>query len=378
MRTVVRLLPLLLAGLALFGYAMLVSAAEPFSERVLSDPDRIMIRQGVWLLASFVVAAVAARVDYHRWRRLAIPLVVVTALLLILCFVPGIGRRFNGSNRWIHLGITVQPSELAKFTVVLFLAAWVQDNRRRVREFVHGVVQPLMVMGAIAGLILIETDFGTTALITAAGLGVLFMGGMALRHLGALAAALAGVFWAGISYSEEHRNRFLAWLHPERYAETDAMQLMQSYRAFGLGGLFGVGWNNSVQKQINLPESHTDFIFPIIGEEMGLVVTLAVVAVYLAVFVIGMVIALRAPDSFGRMLAMGIVLTFSLQAAINLGVVTGCLPTKGIALPLISYGGSGLLSFGLMLGVLINIGRHAAGLVADTDTLQIRNAVRAV
>ncbi len=373
------ILVLLVVALAVGGLLVLGSASAAFAEYRFKDPAYLLQRQIIWAAIAAVVGVTAAMVDYHRWRPWVVPLLAACAVMLVLCLVPGIGVRRNGASRWIAIGPALfQPSELTKFAMVLFLAWWIHRNERRVAGLQHGIVIPMAVMGTVLGLVLIEPDFGTTMLAFAIGIFLLMLGGAHLGYISVLGALLSGGF-AVIIYSDPERlERLSAFLYPERYADDAALQLVEAMRAFSLGGVAGVGLDNSVQKHFWLPESHTDFVFPIIGEELGLWATLAFLAAYLGILLCGMWIGWRAPDTFGRLLAWGITLTIVTQALLNIAVVTGCLPTKGIALPLVSYGGSSLAVTGLMIGVLVNIGRHASGLVRDPDTLAIKDGLRHV
>ena len=358
---------------------MLASVSEPYAAFRHRNPDHFLIRQVVWMAVALAAGAVASRIDYHRWREWWLPLVLGVVVLLGLCFVPGIGLRANNSRRWIGLGFaSFQPSELAKFAVVVFLASWIRDNRRHVGTWRDGILVPMGVLSVVLLLIFVEPDYGTTMLISTVGLAMLFFGGTRIWHIGVVGAALGALFSIAVAMDPERLARLLAFLHPERYAQTDAAQLLAGLRAFSLGGPFGVGVGNGVQKMLYLPEAHTDFIFPVIGEEMGLPMTLLFVALYWGIFACGMAVTAGAPDTFGRLLAFGLTLMFTMQALINLGVVTGLLPTKGIALPLVSYGGSALLGCGLMMGTLLNIARRAARLVPDEHLRPIRDAVSRV
>ncbi|MCX7819388.1 MAG: putative lipid II flippase FtsW [Kiritimatiellae bacterium] len=378
-RAVNAVLVLLVISLAAAGLMVLASASAAYAEHRFRDPAYLIQRQIMWAAVAAVVGLIASVVDYHRWRPWAVPLLVVSAVLLILCFVPGVGVRRNGASRWISLGFGLfQPSELTKFVMVLFLSWWIHRNERRVAGLQDGIVIPMAVMGTVLGLVLIEPDFGTTMLVFLIGVLLLYLGGAHVGYLAVLGALVSGGFAVLVFSDQERMERMLAYLHPERHVEGAAHQLVEAMRAFSLGGVAGVGLDNSVQKHFWLPESHTDFIFPIIGEELGLWATLAFLAAYLGILLCGTWIGWRAPDTFGRLLAWGITLTIVAQALLNIGVVTGCLPTKGIALPLVSYGGSSLAVTGLMIGVLLNVGRHAGGLVSDPDTQRIKDGLRHV
>jgi cell division protein FtsW len=306
-----------------------------------------------------IVAVAASRLSSETYRRAAYPLLLVALVALVLVLVPGIGLARGGARRWLHLGpLSVQPSELAKFAVVLYLARSMVKKGDRLPSFRLGVVPHYLVVGAIAGLVLLEPDFGTAAL--AAGLLVimLFVGGvparlLALPAVGAL-PALAYVVWR----APYRWARIIAFLYPDRDPLGVNFQLKQSFIAFGSGGLWGVGLGESRQKMFYLPEAHTDFLFSVIGEELGLAGALLVLALFAIVGARGFRIAVRHPDPFASLLAFGVTLSLVLQGVVNAGVVLGCLPTKGLALPFLSYGGSAMIAALGQIGVLLALSRE--------------------
>jgi cell division protein FtsW len=340
--------------LILVTLGILILASASSTER--DDAGYFVKRQLMWLAFAFCGAAIAARFDYRHYQKLAIPLAAFSALLLTLVRIPGIGTNINGSWRWLKLGpLTVQPSEIAKLGIIMLFAWWIARNQRRIDELKRGVVIPFSMLGIFAVLLLVEPDFGTTMLVSSVVVGMMFLGGVRIAPL--LLTGLMGLFGVLIMIFQnpERMSRILAFLDPQKYHNDKAWQLINSLRAFASGELVGVGFGNSMQKYDYLPEAHTDFIFPIIGEELGLITALIVVLMYAVLFVFGMRIAFNARDDFGRFVAFGITLMITIQALINFAVVTGCVPTKGLALPFISYGGSSLLISGVMVGILINI-----------------------
>jgi cell division protein FtsW len=311
-----------------------------------------------WMVVALVAGMLTAAVDYHRWQDYWIPIAVLSAALLVLVLIPHIGFKIGGSRRWLKIGaVSFQPSELAKFAVVVMLSAWTARVGRKATTVLHGILKPGLMLGVILGLIFLEPDFGTTILVALVGVAILFAGGGPWPYLlGGGVLGFAG-FAVAILHDEVRRGRILAFLMPEKYPAA-AYQLHQSMEAFTLGGFWGVGLGESMQKQYFLPEAHTDFILAIIGEELGLVVTCLVIALFVGFLVCGLVISLQAPDLFGRLLGMGFTFMTAIQATINVGVVTGCMPTKGLPLPFISYGGSSLLMSMIAVGVLVNIARQ--------------------
>jgi cell division protein FtsW len=280
---------------------------------------------------------------------------VFAGVLLLLVLIPQVGSKINGSYRWIRLGsISAQPSELSKFALVIMMSAWMTRVRSKAHTFMEGILKPLLMMGVFLGLVISEPDFGTTVLLGVVGAAIMFAAGAPLRYLLVLGAIGTVVFIGAVWNDPVRSGRVLAFLNPEKYPK-EAYHLQQSVQAFTEGGVWGKGLSNSRQKQSFLPEAHTDFILAIIGEELGLVATILVVLLFGGFLVCGAVISFQAPDFFGRLLGIGFTLMTSVQAVINVGVVTGCLPTKGLALPFISYGGSSLIVSMMCVGVLLNI-----------------------
>jgi cell division protein FtsW len=304
-------------------------------------------------------AIVCSRIPSEGYRRAAYPLLLVSIVALVLVLVPGIGVSRGGARRWLSLGpLNLQPSELAKVAIVLYLAASLVRKGERVRTFLYGVAAPSLLAGAMAGLVLLEPDFGTAALIGGILVAMLLAAGVRLWHL-ALPAVAASPLLAWAVMSESYRlKRLLGFLHPESDPLGINFQLKQSFIAFGSGGLWGVGLGESRQKMFYLPEAHTDFIFSVIGEELGLAGALLVLGLFCLVAARGFRIALRHTDPFASLLAFGVTLSLVLQGAVNVGVVLGCLPTKGLALPFLSYGGSAMLASLAQIGILLALARE--------------------
>lgn len=357
-RHAIYILLLIVAGLTCLGLVMLSSTAA-FAQESRGDMYYFVKRQGMWLCIALCVAIAAGLLDYRIWKTWWLALMALTVILLVLCFIPPIGMRINGSNRWVNLGlITFQPSELAKVSALLFLAWWFEKHQANIKEFWKGFALPLGVLGALTSLILFEVDMGTTALILAAGLGVMFLAGTSLKFLlpmGVLAAG-AGLYMA--THIDERMGRIMAFMDPEKYRLGEGLQQYQALIAFGSGGIDGLGLGEGRQKMLYLPYAHTDFIFPMIGEELGLKFTLATVAGYLLICICGTQVALNARDRFGVLLGFGCVMILTLQAAVNIGVTTSVLPNKGMPLPFISFGGSGLVICYFLVGLLVSIHRH--------------------
>ena len=356
MRRVLSLFIGIVLVLITLGILMLASA----SSAKYDDASYFVRHQIVWLMVAFILAFVTARFDYHFYQKIAIPFAVISILTLILVRIPGIGHEINGSWRWLRLGpLTIQPSEISKLSAIMLFSWWLARNQRRIDELKRGIFIPFGLLACFVLPIVAEPDFGTTMLVSSVAVFMMYLGGVAIAPLvvmglsGLLAVALL------IFQNPERMSRIFAFLDPQRYENDKAWQLINSMRAFANGSRNGwwrgQGFGNSMQKYHYLPEAHTDFIFPIIGEELGLLVALGVLALYLSLFILGLRIASNARDDFGRFLALGITLMITLQALINFAVVTGCVPTKGLALPFISYGGSSLVVSCVMVGILVNI-----------------------
>lgn len=357
-RKSVYLLVLAVAAILVLGIVML-SSTGAFAKDSHGDPLFFVKRQAMWLAVGLVVCVAAAIVDYHFWARTWWIWAGVSAVLLVLCFVPPIGMRINGSWRWVNLKILppFQPSELGKLAAITFLAFWYSKYEKESRDLFKGFLIPLGAVGFLMGLIAMEVDLGTTALIGGTMLLMMFVAGTNLTYLGAMGCAgLAGIGLA-IWKMPERLGRFLAFLYPDKYP-ADAYQAQQGLIAFGSGGIEGLGLGLGRQKMSYLPFAHTDFIFPMIGEELGLFFTLGVVLAYVVMIVCGAVIAMQARSRFGVLLGFGLMVIIALQAAVNMGVTLELLPNKGLPLPFISYGGSNLVFCLLGVGILINIYRQ--------------------
>ncbi|MDA0990876.1 MAG: putative lipid II flippase FtsW [Verrucomicrobia bacterium] len=353
-----RALLLIVVALIALGIVMLASTSSVRASATFHDASHYIKRQLVWLIVAVGAGAVVYRIDYHWWRRLAIPIGLVALTLLVLVLIPGIGLKIGGSRRWLGLGpVRLQPSEFAKIAMVIAMATWLCRVERRASEFRLGLLYPAIGLGCFVGLTILEPDFGTTLLMGSVGMVMLFGGGSRISHLLITGALGFCAFMLAILRDPVRLGRIMAFLFPEKYPET-AYHLTQSKLAFIKGGLWGAGLGNSIQKQFYLPEAHTDFILAIIGEELGLMATGAVLILFVGILVCGMTISTRAPDSYGRLLAFGLTILLVLQAAINIGVVTGCMPTKGLPLPFISYGGSSMVVSVTCIAILLNISRQ--------------------
>lgn len=345
-------------GMLVIGIVMLFSTSA-FARNSHGDVYFFMKRQLVWLGVGLVVCTVAALVDYHLWPRTWWIWFSLALVTLALCFVPHLGMRINGSRRWVGVGpFTFQPSEIAKIAVVFFLAWWFARYEKGAGRILQGFVYPFAIVVTLLLLIVMEVDLGTTALIGATMFVIMFVAGTHPVLLGFLSlSGVAGILFVA-THMSERMGRLSAFMDPERFKDDAGLQQMQALIAWGSGGMEGLGLGNGRQKMAYLPYAHTDFIFPMIGEELGLRVSLLVVFLFVVIIVCGMMIALHAKDRVGLLLGCGIVSLLALQAAVNIGVTTSLLPNKGLPLPFVSYGGSNLAACLFGIGLLLNIYRQ--------------------
>lgn len=345
-----------IAILVVVGCVMLWSTSA--FARDAADPTTFIKRQFIWLGVGMAACVFTANLDYHFWQKTWRIWFGASLVLLALCFVPHIGKEVGGSKRWLNLGIaSFQPSEMAKLATIAALAWWYSRQEIDAESFWKGFVLPGLLAAVPLCLIAPEVDMGCTALIGATTLGIMFVAGVRLAYLlPVVGGGLTALFWVA-THLEQRLARLLAFLDLEKHRLGAGLQQYQALIAFGSGGVDGLGLGNSRQKQAYLPEAHTDFIFSIIGEELGLRCTLLIVFCYIVIIICGVLISMNARDRFGMLLGFGLVVVIALQAAVNIGVNTALLPNKGLPLPFVSYGGSNLAFCLMAVGILINIYR---------------------
>jgi len=349
---------MIMIALTLVGLVMVFSASAVVATNRFQDSGYFLKRQLAWMTFGLLLMHVSSRIDYIWWKRLWLPLLGLTVTLLAMVLIPSIGVAAKGARRWLSLGpLVIQPAEIAKLVAVIYLAAYLARKEERLTGFWSGIVPALCVVGVLSGLVLLEPDLGTVVVMGAVTIGMLFLGGARLSHLLSLGLCAVPAVLALALGRSYRRDRLMTFLDPWKDASDTGFQITQSFLAFGSGGLFGVGLGEGKQKLFFLPEAHTDFVLALVGEELGLVGT-AVVILLFAIFVVrGFQISARARMPFGRFLGMGITLLIGTQALINACVVTGLLPTKGLTLPFVSYGGSSLVICMLGVGILLSISR---------------------
>jgi cell division protein FtsW len=345
--------------LAILGVVMVASTSMVWADDISGCGN--FNRHLLWIFLALTGMLLMMRVDYHLLARHSPWILAATALLLMAVLVPGIGVKINGARRWLRFGgFSVQPSEIAKFALILFVAAWLVRVPGGARSFRWGFLPVLGVAGFVAGLIVIEPDLGTALLLLIVGTTLGILAGFRMLHIAPLVLPMIPFFYLFVWNVPWRRDRLLAFMDPWKYYDNAGYQLCQGLIALGSGGLAGVGPGQSHAKLTGfLPEAIHDFVFAIFGEEFGFAGALIVLGLFVAFVWYGIKVAMHARDVLGFLLASGVTLAIGLQALINIAVVTGSIPTKGIALPFVSYGGSSLFCLMCLVGVLLNVSRQA-------------------
>lgn len=342
------------------GIVMVFSASSVTAYEEFGDAYYYLKRQSIWAVIGMVALIACMNIDYHVWHRLAGVGMLLSIAALALVIIPGVGKVVAGSRRWLGVGLVrVQPSEFAKLGLVIFFAAYFDNLGSDTKTIFRGAVVPLGIAGVCALLVLLEPDLGTTIGMLGVAWFMLLIAGVQWGVLVGVVALAAPVVYLYAKSDPVRMRRLTSFVNPWADPRDSGFHIIQSLLAIGSGGPFGVGLGMSRQKFRYLPEQHTDFIFAIIGEELGLMGTLLVLFLYVVFAGRGLRAAFRAPDSFGTLLASGITVMVTLQAAMNIAVVTGSMPITGITLPLISSGGSSLVPMLAGIGILLNISRHS-------------------
>jgi len=353
------LLSLCVATLTVVGAVMVLSASSVESLADHGSAWYVFRRQLIWIVLGVTAFIAVARLDYHWWRKVTVPMLAISIGLLLVVLIPGIGVEVSGSRRWLELGFTrFQPSEFAKLAVLVFVADVVARRHRDLGDPRAALLPVGLVSGVIGLLVLVEPDLDSVIVLALIVLAVLIVGGVPRAHIVKLVGSAVAVGAALAWVAPYRRARVLSFLDPWSDAANTGYQTAQSLIAIGSGGVFGVGLGAGRSKWLFLPNAHTDFIFAVIAEELGLVGALSVVALFIGMAVIGVMIAARAPDRFGLLLAAGITVWIVGQAAINIGMVVGMLPVSGLPLPFVSLGGSATVVTMVAVGILANVARQ--------------------
>lgn len=344
--------------LIILGLIMVYSSSAAIAYQKFNDPYYFLKRQISWTMIGGVLMALFMRMDYRFLQKITYPAMLLTLLLLVLVLFPQFGRRVGGAQRWLHLGgFSFQPSELAKFTLILYVVHSLVKKQDRIKDFFYGYLPNLVVLGFFSILFLFQPDLGTTAILMSVVFILFFIAGIKFSYLFYSIFMLLPAMAAAVLSSDYQKSRIISFMDPEKDPLGKGYQIIQSTVAFGRGSIFGSGLGDGRQKLFFLPEPHTDFIFSIIGEELGFIGAVAVVLLFLAIIWRGIQISLNSPDLYGSYLSLGLTLLIGVQALVNLAVSVGLLPTKGLTLPFVSLGGSSLIISMICVGVLLNISK---------------------
>ena len=349
---------LLLVGM---GIVMVYSASSALAIKKFGSGYFFLQKQAMFSLIGIVVLVVFSYIPFRLYRVLVYPVLAAAIAMLVAVVFSGLGVTAGGSARWLQLGpVQFQPSELARLALVIYMAYSMSKKGEQLRDFYVGFLPHFLVLGLFTGLLLVQPDFGSIVIFAALTWIMLFVGGCRITHLLSVIVVLAPMAWLFMTHAEYRVKRLMSFMDPWQYPADEGYQIVHSLMAFGTGGITGVGIGKGYQKLFYLPEPHTDFIFSVVGEELGLIGVMTVILLYGIMLMRGIRIARHAQDRFGSLLAMGITVTLGLQACINMGVALGMLPTKGLTLPFLSYGGTSLLINMAAVGIMMNIGARDA------------------
>jgi len=354
------ILLIIIGILIVFGLIMISSASIAISQETYNQ-SYYFLKNQIWrgLLPGLILGSAAFFIPYQWWKKLALPLFISTILMLIAVFIPGLGQPHNGAHRWLNLGsISVQPSEFLKLTFLIYLAAWLATKEKTIKFFFQSLIPFVILVGLVAILLILEPDFGSMGVIGFTALAMFFLAGAPLIHLGLIGAGAIILFGILVRFFSHASNRLQVFMNPQLDPQGIGYQMGQALLALGSGGLFGLGLGQSVQKFKYLPQPASDAIAAIIGEELGFVGLLCLLALFIALAWRGYKIARSAPDNFSKLLAGGITSWILIQALINIAAISGLIPLTGITLPFISLGGSSLAITLTAMGILLNISKY--------------------
>jgi len=348
-------------ALTCFGVVMVYSASSIMAAKKFHDSFYFLKRQGLFALLGFGLMYLGMITDYHFWKKAAVPILVVCLICLVLVLIPGIGGSVKGATRWIRLpGFNFQPAELAKLSLIMYMAHSLDKRQDKMRSKA-GVFPYMLILGVMIGLLMIQPDMGSSMTLAAVAMVMLFAAGMRVSHIISIVLFSFPFVYYAIMHKEYRKRRILSFLNPWEDPQGNGFQIIQSWLAFGTGGVIGQGLGEGKQKLFYLPEAHTDFILSVVGEELGFVGVIVVALMFYLLVHRSIRVAIHAEDNFGRFLAFGIAVLLGMEAFVNIAVVTGMLPTKGLALPFISYGGSSLILSLAAVGILLNISSRMRG-----------------
>ncbi len=347
-------------ALLIFGLIMIASAGVAYGETNFGDAYYFFKRQLlVGVLPGLAILYVTQKINYQFWKKIAFPFFVASVLALVLVLIPGTGTTVYGASRWLRLGaFSFQPAEMLKLSLVIYLAAWLESRKEKVKDLYEGLIPFLIIVGIVSFLLVKQPDIGTLGVVIIIAMSIFFVSGSKILHLVSLAGAGVAAFIVLIKTEAYRMNRLLVFLHPELDPRGIGYQINQALLAIGSGGILGVGLGHSLQKFNYLPEPVGDSIFAIIGEELGMVGEIFLILLFLALAMRGLKIAKNAPDTFSKLVAVGIVAWITFQAFINIAAISGLIPLTGIPLPFVSYGGTSIVFLLASIGILLNISKH--------------------
>ena len=345
--------------ISLFGIIMIYSSSYVWAEYKYNDPYKYLKNQGLFFIIGIILMNIVSKVDYKKYFKYANKILLVCIILLILVLIPGIGTIRNGSRSWFGIGsFGIQPSEFAKLGLIIFVSKYLSNNPNSMKNFKKGILPILLITIGIFGIIMLQPDFGTGTILVMTIIGILFIAGLDIKIF--LKFGIVGIVGiVGLIIIAPYRlKRILSFLDPWSDPLGSGFQIIQSLYSIGPGGLFGLGFGNSIQKHFYLPEPQTDFIFSIISEEFGFMGILIISILFITIFYSCLKISMKCNDLFGKFLSFGITFGLIFQSILNLSVVVGLIPVTGVTLPFLSYGGSSLLITMISIGIILNISRY--------------------
>jgi cell division protein FtsW len=353
------LLLVAIAMLLIAGMLAVYSSSFAVGYHEFGDTNHYVARQAVFALIGVAAMVFFMRMDYRRLRRLSVPILALALFGLIAVLVPGIGNDRNGAQRWIEAGpISLQPSEFAKLAVVIYISAWLASRGSQISRFSIGFVPFVLIMGIIGGLIVAEPDMGTTVIIVLTASALFFVAGAPLTHLGLLLGVGSFISYIVINQRDYQLDRLVSFVDPAADPQGSGFHILQLLIALGSGGPLGLGWSESRQKFFYVPGAHTDGVFAILGEELGFIGLMCVLALFVFFGYRALRVAVKTPDRFGMLLGIGIISWIAFQSLINIGGITRTIPLTGVPLPFLSYGGSALVTTMAAVGILLSISRY--------------------
>jgi len=363
--------------LLLLGILFVYSSSYYISLKYTNNPYYFLIRQSIWAVLSFIVFIFFSNYDYLKLKKHIKPFILITIVLLLSVFIPGVGRVSGGARRWINLGLfSLNPSEIAKLTVIIYLSYILTKKQSKLVNFTFGLLPPLLLVTAVFFVILMQSNFSTATLLLLVSFVLFFTGGASIKHIFSIFITSLPILITFIIQVSYRKIRILSFLNPWEDMNGNGYHIIQSLRSFAEGGFWGVGLGNSVQKMGKLPTPHTDFIFSVIAEEIGFIGAFLIALIYMVIFLRGILIANRCENKFGQLLAFGITSMIALHAFLNMSIAAGIIPPTGIPLPFISYGGSSMIIMTASCGILMNISSYSYSSSTAPAYTEIENIIQ--